>query len=127
MTQDRIKNQPPALGQTIFRYTIYLAAWLLFSALGLVLLFSLRVNFFNLGLELRLNPWQVRGIDRWYIFFFGMGWFVFMLWVENYLRVGVQQQQLTARLRHVAVWQIILLALSLLLQLPYGLELPFSR
>lgn len=127
MTQDRINNQPPALGQTIVRYTIYLAAWLLFSALGLVLLFSLRVNFFNLGLELCLNPWQVRGIDRWYIFFFGMGWFVFMLWVENYLRVGVQKQRLTVRLRRIAVWQIILLALSLLLQLPYGLELPFSQ
>ena len=127
MTQNRLTGQPPTIVQTILRYAIYLIAWLIFSGLAFALLFSIRANFFNLGLELRLNPWQIRGIDRWYIFVFGTGWFVFMLWVENYLRVGVEKQRLKARLLRVAIWEVVLLTLSLLWQLPYGIDLPFPQ
>lgn len=127
MTQNRLTSQKPAIGKTILRYVIYLLAWLLLSTLGFALFFSIRANFFNLGMELRLNPWQVRGIDRFYIFGFGMGWFIFMLWVENYLRVGIEKQRLKARILRVATWEVAMLALSILLQLPYGIDLPFLQ
>ncbi len=127
MTQNRLTSQKTAIGKTILRYAIYLLAWLLLSTLAFALFFSIRANFFNLGMELRLNPWQVRGIDRFYIFGFGMGWFIFMLWVENYLRVGVEKQRLKARISRVATWEVALLALSILLQLPYGIDLPFLQ
>lgn len=127
MTQNRLTSQKPAIGKTILRYAIYLLAWLLLSTVAFALFFSIRANFFNLGMELRLNPWQVRGIDRFYIFGFGMGWFIFMLWVENYLRVGVEKQQLKKRILRVTTWEVALLALSILLQLPYGIDLPFLQ
>ncbi|MCB0061897.1 MAG: hypothetical protein KDE19_07275 [Caldilineaceae bacterium] len=87
----------------ILQFITYIVSWLLLSASGLWFFLTLRTTLFDLGVLLKLNPWAVRGIDRWGIFVFGMIWIVVIFTLEGYLRTAIAKDKLWQRLRRVAV------------------------
>jgi hypothetical protein len=95
---------------TILSYATYLLFWLVLTASGLWLMYETR----NLAVELmmvaELNPWAVRGFDRWIIFLFGLTWFVGMIWMEHYLRTGIDKKRLWRNIALLAAVQVVILA-----------------
>jgi hypothetical protein len=102
----------PPLWRLALRYAACYLAWLLLSVLGFGLMLALRTNLFDLATLWKFNPWQVRTIDRFAIFLLGLGWFVGILVLENYLRQGVEQAQLGSRLMRVSGTLLLVAALS---------------
>jgi hypothetical protein len=111
-------GNPTGFVKTGLRYLSYFCLWLLLSALGGVLAWSLRINIFDLGVWLQWNPWQVRGVDRWSIFVLGILWISFIFGVEGYLRTAVAQHRLWAKAKPVLITMLILCAISYSLQFP---------
>lgn len=109
-------NQPVETWRLVLFYVACYLFWLTFSALGFLLFGSLRTNVFDLATALQLNGWQVRTVDRFAIYGLGLLWFLFVLWLESYLRHGVDRHQLWTRIGRVA------LAMGALGILSYGLR-----
>jgi hypothetical protein len=64
-------------------------------------------------MRLRLNPWAVRGFDRWGLFLLGMAGVVVMFLLEGYLREGVARRSLTRRTVRATVALLVLAAVTL--------------
>ena len=99
------------LWKKILLYTIYLLFWVLLSASALWVMFDLRAVVVELMIAAQLNPWSVRGYDRWIIFVFGLGWFIAMMWMEHYLRTAIDKQRLWRNIAYLASVQIALIAM----------------
>jgi hypothetical protein len=95
---------------TLLSYATYLLFWLVLTASSLWLMYEVR----NLAVELmivaELNPWAVRGFDRWIIFLLGLIWFVGMIWMEHYLRTGINKKRLWRNVALLTAVQVIVLA-----------------
>jgi hypothetical protein len=74
-------------------------------------MFELRALVVELMIAAELNPWAVRGYDRWGIFVLGLAWFVAMLWMEHYLRTGVEKKCLWRNIMRIAAVQVVLVAM----------------
>ena len=98
------------------QFVAYLVAWLLLSVPGIWFFLSLRDSLFQISVLLQLNPWAVRGIDRWGIFVFGMVWIVVIFSIEGYFRTAIAKNRLWKRIRRVFVWELIFAAILLLIQ-----------
>lgn len=103
---------------TTLRYISYLLLWVVLSALGGLLAWSLRINIFDLGIWLQWNPWVVRSVDRWVIFLLGLLWVTYIFAVEGYLRAAVPRQRLWRKAKPLLITILILCAIS------YGLQFP---
>jgi hypothetical protein len=82
-------------------YCVCYLTWLLFVGVGYVLMLALRINLFDVATWLRFNPWQVRAIDQFAIFFLGLVWFGGIFLLESYLRHGVKRRRLWSRILRV--------------------------
>lgn len=120
------EKQPSDLVAVALHYVAYLLLWVVLSAIGGLLAWSLRINLFDFGVWLRWNPWVVRGVDRWVIFALGLLWLTYIFSVEGYLRAAVSQQQLWRKTKWVLIRVLVLLAISYGLQL-LTIALPFLR
>lgn len=72
----------------------YIACYLLlllFGAMTMWLLFSLRDNLIGISLAMQVNPWVLRAIDRFGIFLLGLCWLSAFILIESYFRSGVQK------------------------------------
>ena len=115
MYQDYIpKNGVPQSGETgnlwkkILSYLIYLLFWVVLTATSLWLMFETREVIVELMIFAQLNPWAVRGFDRWIIFLLGLIWFVTLIWTEHYLRSGIDKKRLWRNIATIAAAQAIL-------------------
>ena len=98
------------------RFFFCYGAWLLLSALGLWLIFALRVNLIEGAVLLRANPWALRAIDRFGIYILGLVWLGGVIALEDYLRVGVGQKRLLQRIGRICI------TLGIIALLSYGLQ-----
>jgi hypothetical protein len=89
--------------------------WFLICGIGLWLIFLLRRNLVEDILFMRINPWQLRAIDRGMIFFLGAVWVVSIFLLEGYLRKGVEQGKLWLRAGRILFVQLTIAGLSLLI------------
>ena len=87
----------------IVQFITYIISWLLLSASGLWFFLTLRSTLFSISVLLQLNPWAVRGIDRWGIFVFGILWVVVIFILEGYLRTAIAKNRFWKRLRRVVI------------------------
>jgi hypothetical protein len=110
------ENPPLPPWRSALSYAACYLSWLVYTALGFGLFWLLRTNLFDLSVWLRLNPWQVRGIDRFAIFFLGLLWFVGVIVLEQYLRKGIETNQLWRRIARVGIVLALVAALSYSLQ-----------
>jgi hypothetical protein len=103
-------EESEGLWKRILSIVTYLLFWIIFSAVGLWLLFELRGVIVELMIAAQLNPWAVRGYDRLVIFVLGVAWFVSMLWLEHYLRTGSEKKRIWRNIGRVAAVQAAIAA-----------------
>jgi hypothetical protein len=101
------------LWKRILAYATYLLFWILLSATGLWLIYEVRELFIAIMIQAQFTPWAVRGYDRGLIFVLGLGWFISMIWIEHYLRTGVDKKRLWHNISRVALVQVIVAAFTL--------------
>ncbi len=117
-----MQNQSTRQGTSlVLRYVACYALWLVLAALSLWLMLQLRINLIDAVVFFDWGPWVLGALDKFGILLLGLGWLVFVLFAEHYLRAGVEQQRLFPRTARVAVWVVGALALS------YGLQLLMVR
>lgn len=97
-------------------WLIYVASWVLSSALALWLILQLRINLIDLNNALGWGPWLLIGVDKFGFVLLGLGWLIGVFAVESYLRQSASWQLLLRRgLRSILAIGLAL-ALSYLLQ-----------
>ncbi len=92
-------NMPTQRSTTSLIFT-YIACYLIliiFGALTMWLLFSLRGNLVSLSMVLQVNPWVLRAIDRFGIFLLGLGWLATFILIESYFRMGIHKNDFWRR------------------------------
>ncbi|HRW07911.1 MAG TPA: hypothetical protein P5121_22570 [Caldilineaceae bacterium] len=118
----REPSEPSILAKT-GQFGIYILAWLLLAAPGIWFFLSIRDSLFNLNVLLQLNPWAVRGIDRWGIFVFGLLWVAVIFAVEGYLRTAIDKGRLWQRIWQVFVYESVFAHILLLVEWIINLSL----
>lgn len=103
--------------QSVPSFLAYFAAWILLSALSIILIFTCRDALFVSAVWLQFNPWVVRALDRFAIVIFGLIAFMHCIWLEYYLRRGRESRQLGRRIYQVAKIQAAILIISLTIKL----------
>ncbi|MBI3960668.1 MAG: hypothetical protein HY328_17805 [Chloroflexi bacterium] len=78
----------------IGQYILVYIFWFLFCALAFWAIWLIRTNLVEDIFFMRVNPWQLRAIDRWSIWVMGAGWVVGIFLVEGYLRKSIEQGRL---------------------------------
>lgn len=86
-------NSSPPLSRLIGLYIACYTIWIAICAAGLWLLFQAVQLATTLALYFRLNPWQVRAVDKWGVFVLGLVFFAAILILEGYLRQSVPKGQ----------------------------------
>lgn len=94
------------------QHIAYYGLWLLNSALSFWIIFLLRTNLVEDLLFLRINPWQLRALDRWFIYAMGIVWIVWIFWLEGYLRRSVQSGRLLITAARLLLVQFGLIVFS---------------
>jgi hypothetical protein len=95
------------LWRRVLSYTGYLVLWLVYTVVSFWLIFQLEEVVVTGAMLLRLNPWQVRALDKFSVVLWGLAWLIGMLLVEAYLRNGVAKKQLVRRAVKVYLGLII--------------------
>jgi hypothetical protein len=93
------------LWKRIVAFICYFLFWIVLSVTGLWLMFEVRGLFIDLMMHAQLNAWAVSGIDRGIIFLLGLGWFIALMWIEYYLRSGIDKERLWRNIGRVATVQ----------------------
>lgn len=89
--------------------------WFVISGLGLVIVFLLRQNVVEDLLFLRINPWQLQAVDRFFIYGMGAIWLTAVMFGEGYLRHSVEIGKLWPRIWRILAVESAVFALSLAL------------
>jgi hypothetical protein len=105
-----LESFPPSiekgkLWKRIVAYIVYFLFWIVLSVTGLWLMFEVRGLLIDLMMHAQLNAWAVSGIDRSVIFLLGLGWFIALMWIEYYLRSGIDKERLWRNIGRVAIVQ----------------------
>jgi len=87
--------------QDLLKYSLGYACWIFTAVLTMLSILLIR-NTFNVAWPLLGgNRWALRPIDRFGVVLMGLGWLVFVIFLENHYRTGVSTG-LQRRLRSAA-------------------------
>ena len=112
-----MQNQSTQRGMLlVLRYVACYAVWLVLAALSLWLMLQLRINLIDTVIFFGWGPWVLGALDKFGILLLGVGWLIFVLFAEHYLRTGVEQARLFPRTARMTIWVAGMLTLS------YGLQ-----
>jgi len=98
------------------RYILAYLLWFLFCALAFYAIWRVRANLVEDIFFMRVNPWQLRAIDRWSLWIFGAIWIVGIFLSEGYLRKGVDKNRLLIHTGKLFLIPSIIIGLSFLIQ-----------
>ena len=101
------------IGQYLLAYLL----WFLFCALTFWIIWRVRANLVDDIFFMRVNPWQLRAIDRWSILVMGCAWVVGIFLAEGYLRKGVEKGRLFLHIRKLFLVPLVIIALSYVIQM----------
>lgn len=140
---EHIPDRPPApprkplwaraWGVSVLRTIWCYVAWLLLCAFSLWILIELRVALLTIVTYVRLQVigvavgetvstgGQLHVADQWIVIVLAICWLGFVVWLESYLRTGLQRGALGSRLARVAIGLVVLLGVA------YALEEIFTR
>ena len=107
------RQSPLDMWILVGRYILCYTLWFLICAVGLWIVMLLRTNVVEDILSLRLNPWQLRAVDRGIIFGLGALWIVIVFLIEGYLRRALAQGRLFISAGRVLLLELIVVGLSL--------------
>jgi hypothetical protein len=99
------------------KYIICYLLWFLICGIALWLVFLIRQNIVDDIFFLRVNPWQLRAIDRWSFFVLGTIWIVVIFLLEGALRKSVEESRLLVRAGQILAVELALVALSFLIRI----------
>jgi hypothetical protein len=111
-------DQPaPNIWVVAVRYILYYLLWFLISGIALWLVFLVRQNLVEDIFFMRVNPWQLRAIDRWSFFVLGTAWIVAIFLIEGALRKALEKGRFWARAGMILFVQLALIAVSFLIRI----------
>lgn len=100
---------------TILKHLFMYLVWFLFCALTFWTIWLIRTNLIEDIFFMKLNPWQLRAIDRWSIWVMGAIWVVGIFLAEGYLRKGIEKGRLLIHIAKVMAVPVVIIILSYLL------------
>ena len=101
---------------TIIQYVLVYIIWFLFCAVSFWAIWMVRTILVSDILFGRVDPWQLRAIDRWSLWVMGVAWVVTVFLVEGYLRKGVEKGRLLFYTGRLFLIPVIVIALAYLIQ-----------
>lgn len=120
-------NQGPYEGrarpswQTVFNYVACYVFWFAYGALSVWTILQYRDAI--LGLLPVIGPWVMGAVDKFGILLLGLLALIWVLYLEHYLRTGVENGRFWRRVIIAGIGQGIVLAVALGLQILTGLLL----
>ena len=101
---------------TIAQYILAYIFWFLFCALAFWAIWLVHADLIEIVFFGRVDPWQLRAIDRWSLWLMGVGWVVGIFFSEGYLRKGVEKGRLLAYTGKLFLIPLSVIALSYLIR-----------
>lgn len=103
-------------GRQVLHYVLCYVLWFGFAALSFWTILEYR----NAVLALLpiIGPWAMGAVDKFGLLLFGLIALVWVLYLENYLRQGVELGNFWKRVARVALVQLVVLLVAYALQLP---------
>ena len=108
-------NKKEGRSPRVFKYIIGYTLFIIFLVLAALLLFRVRMNLIQIGFLLGYNAVQVKGISNLGVLFGGILILAGIIFSEDYLRKGIEQDRLWVHARRIFTVEIGLLAFSLIL------------
>ncbi len=116
MFSDSPHDEAVPIWQRVVSYASYFVLWLTYTAITFWLVFQIEDIFIVGAMRLRLNPWQVRAVDKFSLVFLGLVWLASMFLVESYLRNGIAQRKLMRRAGRVylglAIFSLVVIGVN---------------
>lgn len=100
---------------TILKHLFMYLVWFVFCALTFWTIWLIRTNLIEDIFFMKLNPWQLRAIDRWSIWVMGAIWVVGIFLAEGYLRKGIEKGRLLIHIAKIMAVPVVIIILSYLL------------
>lgn len=103
-------------------YLLAYTAWILSIALSGLLFLLLRSVIAQWYVILDFNPWAHSAVARFYFFFGGMAWLIFIFFAEHYFTSSIGKHRLGQRIIQVLAILLILIGsatLSLVMIAPF--------
>ena len=114
--QSRMTNRSPNVQNArrfiVLKYFVCYLSWILLGVVGFWLIFQLRANLVEDVLFMRVNPWQLRAIDLFFMTGLGAAWLFAVMWSEGYLRNSIEEGRLSIRIGRLLLIELALIALS---------------
>ncbi len=107
----------PTMWVLVAKYIVCYLLWFLICGIALWLVFLIRQNIVDDIFFLRVNPWQLRAIDRWSFFALGTVWIVAIFLIEGALRKSLEEGRLLIRAGQFLAIELALVALSYLIRI----------
>lgn len=99
-----------------FRYVYCYLLWLAASAFSGWLVLELRINMIDLAAFFGLDPWAFPAVHNFGFVILALIWLSFVIFVEDYLRRGVDRGDLFRRALRIFNGVLVLLVMSYALQ-----------
>lgn len=100
---------------TIAQYILAYFLWFVICALSFWVIWLVRTNLVEDVFFMRVDPWQLRAIDRWSLWVMGIGWIVGIFLCEGYLRSAVEKGRLLVSTGKIFLILGIVISLSYLI------------
>lgn len=92
---------------------LYLLCYVLWALYGVLSLWTiLEYRDAVLGLLPIIGPWVMGAVDKFGILLFGLLALIWILYIENYLRTGIEEGKFWPRVLRVTIAQIAVLAIA---------------
>ncbi|MBX3001321.1 MAG: hypothetical protein KF893_22560 [Caldilineaceae bacterium] len=96
--------------RTVLLYLACYVLWFTYSALSLWTILQYRDAI--LGLLPIIGPWVMGAVDKFGFLFLGLLALIWVLYLEHYLRTGVEEHKLWSRALRVAIIQLVVLGIA---------------
>lgn len=100
----------------IAQYILAYILWFLFCALAFFAIWCVHTVLVEGIFFGRVDPWQLRAIDKWSLWVMGAGWVVGIFLSEGYLRKGVEKGRLLVYTGKLFLVPLIVIAVSYLIR-----------
>jgi hypothetical protein len=94
------------------KYLLCYLIWLGLCALGFWSLLQLRIVLFDISHLLGFNPWVIEAADKFFLLFLGFIGVGTVVFLEHYLRTGVEKGRLLSRSLRAFLVEASILGLS---------------
>lgn len=103
--------------RTIGQYILAYLLWFFFCAIAFFAIWRVQAILVSDLFFMRVNPWQLRAIEKWALWLMGAVWVVGIFLSEGYLRKGVEKNRLFVYTGKLFLIPVLIIAFSYLIQM----------